>query len=103
MDCRRAYAAHGGAEVPPECPACAGAPGQVYLHVAGSMCFACGLSPGGTVATESHRRAAREKMRARLILMYDAGERGPEWTALLARCPPDIRAAFGRRLTKVAP
>ena len=66
--------------------------------VVGAMCFACGVATGGTVASPSHRHEARGKMRARMLVLSRAGDRGPEWAALLARCPEEIRAAFERRL-----
>lgn len=86
----------------PECSACDGAPGQAYHHIVGGMCFACGLSTGGTVATERHRAEARRKMIAALAkLLREATPDQADLAALLARCPPDVaeraRAALAEK------
>jgi hypothetical protein len=88
---------------PVKCPACNPICVMVdgrYVVIPGAMCFACGLSNGGTVADAEHRAVAAAKMRARMLLLWGAGDRGPEWAALMARCPVHIREAFERRLTK---
>lgn len=100
----RAAHARAGVIDPPDCEACT--PPLVlmsgrYWPIAGAMCFACGRTTGGTQASEAHRHEARRGMRARLLRLYKTGDRGPEWVALLARCPADIREAFARRVTPI--
>lgn len=90
-----------GIPEPPECPACN--PISVFAHgryvvVPGAMCFACDRTNGGTVPSAQHRHDAAREMRARLLVLWREGDRGPEWAALLARCPAPMRAAFHRRL-----
>ncbi len=94
-----------GIPAPVECPACH--PISVFAHgryvvVPGAMCFACGLSNGGTVANERHRRDAAASMRARMLTLWSAGDRGPEWVALMVRCPPTMREAFEARIAKAS-
>ncbi len=96
-----AHRARLGLAAPVECPACnpiAVMVRGVYVTVPGAMCFACGLANGGTVANEQHRRNARAKMIARLAVLLGEGDSGPEWVALLARCPADVRERAERRL-----
>jgi hypothetical protein len=91
---------------PVECPACNPICVMVagrYVVIPGAMCFACNATNGGTVASEQHRREAAAEMRARMLLLWRAGDRGPEWVALMARCPPQMREAFEARLAKVTP
>jgi hypothetical protein len=105
--CLATYREH--LELPPPvvCATCERTPivlesGRLW-HPAGAMCFVCGLTTGGTVATPENRAKARASMRARLGALFVAGDRGAEWAALLARCPADIREAIERRLARVAP
>ncbi len=107
VDCLATYNARLTGAAPPECPACTPwvivrENGKAW-HTEGAMCFACGMTSGGTVATEEHRAKARAGMRARMLALYKAGDRSAEWTALFARCPGDIRAAFERRIAAVIP
>jgi hypothetical protein len=102
----REWRAHCKIPEPVECPACN--PITVYdrgrhVVIPGAMCFACGTTNGGTVPSEQHRREAAAEMRARMLTLWRAGDRGPEWAALMARCPPQMRAAFEARLVKVTP
>lgn len=95
-----------GIPEPARCPACN--PLSVWAHsryvtLPGAMCFACGMSNGGTVASAQHRHEAAASMRARLLVLWREGERGPEWAALLARCPAPMREAFEKRLAAVTP
>lgn len=95
-----------GIPEPVQCPACN--PCAVWDHsqwvtICGAMCFACGLTNGGTVASASHRFEARGKMIARIAALLAAGDRGAEWVALLARCPADVRERAERRIAEVAP
>jgi hypothetical protein len=95
-----------GIVAPPLCPACD--PISVFDHgrwvaVVGAMCFTCNRTNGGTTPSEQHRREAAASMRARLLTLWREGDRGPEWAALLARCPERMREAFERRLEKVTP
>jgi hypothetical protein len=71
--------------------------------MAGAMCFACGLATGGTVASAQHRHEARGKMIARIAVLLAADDRGPELSALLGRCPPDVRERALARLAAVTP
>lgn len=63
-NCRAAYAdnllskAHDE-----ECPRCASIPGVPYVHTVGSMCFGCGMSPGGTLCGPAHAAESRASMR----------------------------------------
>ncbi len=93
-----------GIPEPERCSACH--PISVYAHgryvvIPGVMCFACNRTNGGTVPSEEHRRDAAYQMRLRMLLLWRAGDRGPEWVALMARCPAHMRAAFEARLAKV--
>ena len=95
-----------GLPAPPECPACNPIAVMVagrYVTIVGAMCFSCGLTNGGTAPSPRHAVEARRDMRARLLVLCAAGDRGAEWGALLARCPGDIRTAFLRRLAAVTP
>jgi hypothetical protein len=94
-----------GIPEPACCPACN--PIAVFDHgrwevIPGAMCFTCGTTNGGTVPSEQHKREAAAEMRARMLILWRTGDRGPEWVALMARCPAPIRAAFEARLAKVA-
>lgn len=100
--CRDAYLVHGTGQVADECQACASPSGVIYLHVVGGMCFACGFTPSGILGTERYRALARQKMTRRLADLFRSGDRGPEWVALLARCPGDIRERIGMALAKSA-
>lgn len=90
-----------GIPAPAECPACnpiaVYAVGR-YVTIVGAMCFSCNRTNGGTVPSEEHRTDAAREMRARLLTLWREGDRGPEWAALLARCPAPMREAFERRL-----
>ncbi len=102
----REHRARCGIPEPAECPACN--PCAVYAHgryvtIVGVMCFTCNRTNGGTIPSEGHRRAAAYEMRSRMLTLWREGDRGPEWAALLARCPAHIREAFERRLAAVTP
>ncbi len=96
-----------GIAAPAVCPACDPPLVLVAGHLvpmAGAMCFACGIANGGTVASPQHRHEARGKMIARIaVLLEPDAPRGAEWSALLARCPPDVRERAERRLATVIP
>jgi hypothetical protein len=101
----REHRARCGIPEPERCPACN--PITVYAHgrhvvVPGAMCFTCDRTNGGTVPSSQHRYEAAAEMRARLLFLWGAGDRGPEWTALMARCPPQMRDAFERRIAKIS-
>jgi hypothetical protein len=90
---------------PVKCPACN--PISVYAHgryvvIPGVMCFACNRTNGGTIPSEEHGRYAAYQMRARMLILWSAGDRGPEWVALMARCPAHMREAFERRIARVS-
>ncbi len=92
-----------GIPEPPQCPACnpiaVMAAGRLVFPV-GGMCFTCGLTTGGTAPSARHTWDARQKMTRRLAELFRSGDRGPEWGALLARCPADIRERIERALAK---
>lgn len=92
-----------GIPEPALCPAC----NPVHVIVrgvmvfpVGAMCFACGLTTGGTAPSARHVWEARQKITRRLAELFRAGDRGPEWVALLARCPSDIRERIALALAK---
>jgi len=85
------------------CPACN--PISVFAHgryvtVPGAMCFACNATNGGTVPSAEHRADARRDMHARMLVLWREGDRGPEWVALLARCPEDLRERVHAAIAK---
>lgn len=101
-----AHRARCGIPEPARCPACNPITvwvGGRYVVVVGAMCFACDRTNGGTVPSAQHRHDAAREMRARLLDLWREGERGPEWAALLARCPERMREAFERRMAAVTP
>ena len=96
-----AYRVRCGVPTPPPCPACHPLAVMVNgtpVYPVGGMCFACGLTTTNAPASERHQAQARAEMRSRLLALWRAGDRGPEWMALLARCPAEMREAFERRL-----
>jgi hypothetical protein len=87
-----------GIPEPAQCPAC----NPVHVIVrgvmvfpVGAMCFACNKTTGGTVPSGENIHRARHLMTRRLAELFRSGDRGPEWVALLARCPADIRERIG--------
>lgn len=67
-----------------ECKRCASIPGVPYVHTIGSICFGCGLSPGGTVCGPAHRTDAAANMRRTLTMFVRLARGGRLDLAALA-------------------